>query len=358
MTKILPATNLLRSICLILINALILSGIPCVAKAAETVAPKPESAKFLITWGEHGSGPGQFSAPIDIAISTDDKLFVTDHYNDRVQSFDTNGKFISQFSVLPNPGGLALDGSGNFHIMHFAAAKTGGEKPGAGVYGTIYSPEGKLLRQWGKRGTGDGEFDCPGGLAVTKDGRLYVADQTNHRIQVFDAERKFLFKWGEYGNEPGQFGGKEPAYSRTGGPQFVTLDSEGNVWTTEGANGRIQNFSHDGKFLLAWGDNEDKPGHFGGTFAGFQGQKVRLQGPVSLRFDKKGQLWVSAVSGRIQRFSPAGEFQCGLPEVEGGPQGDKPGQFYAPHGLALDSHGDLYVVDGFNHRIQKFDVPD
>ena len=60
---------------------------------------------------------------------------------------------------------------------------------------------------------------------------------------------------------------------------------------------------------------------------------------------------MSAVSGHIQQFTNDGKYLRGF-----GGQGAKPGQFYAPHGIALDSHGHLYVVDAYNHRIQKFAV--
>ena len=90
-------------------------------------------------------------------------------------------------------------------------------------------------------------------------------------MQVFDAEGKFLTKWGEYGVKPGQFGGNVIPKSRGGGPNFVALDSNGHVYTTEAAVGRVQKFTADGMFLLAWGDNEDKPGSFGGVFSAQKG---------------------------------------------------------------------------------------
>jgi sugar lactone lactonase YvrE len=188
---------------------------------------------------------------------------------------------------------------------------------------------------------------------VGKDGRVYVADQTNHRIQVFDADGKLLKKWGAYGNEPGEFGGKSSKGSRVGGPQFVALDSHGNVWTTEGANCRIQKFTAEGKFLAAWGSDADEPGGFGGYFSGFKDITPKsLIGPIALTFDKQDRMWISAVSGRVQQFTMKGEYLGGIVAQ----QGTKPGHFFAPHGVALDSTGALYVVDAYNHRIQKFEV--
>ncbi|HBL47799.1 MAG TPA: hypothetical protein DDZ90_30905, partial [Planctomycetaceae bacterium] len=77
-----------------------------------------------------------------------------------------------------------------------------------------------------------------------------------------------------------------------------------------------------------------------------------LTGPIAVCIDSRDRLWISAVSGRVQQFSTAGKYLRGF----GMEQGDDPGQFYAPHGMAFDSQGNLYVVDAYNHRIQKFAV--
>src|SRR5262249_40530628 len=156
---------------------------------------------------------------------------------------------------LPNPGGIAVDKSGNFLVSHFPASRLSKETTPDRV--TVWSPAGKFLREWGKSGSGDGELSWPGGIAVAGDGRVYGADQTNRRVQVFDGAGKFLMKWGSYGTRPGEFGGNVGKTSRVGGPQFVALDSAGNVYTTEGSVGRVQKFTADGKHLLSWGDNEN-----------------------------------------------------------------------------------------------------
>jgi len=325
------------------------------APARPEGAPVAQAAaiRFVRTWGGLGSERGQFNMPIGIAVNAADEVFITDHYNDRVQKFDANGKLLACFPVLPCPSGIGTAATGEIYLTHFAATGPDGNKPNVVDCISVYSPDGKLLRQWGRRGTGDGEFNCPGGVAVGKDGRVYVADQTNHRVQVFDRTGKFLLKWGEYGNRPGQFGGMESVRARTGGPQFVALDAAGNVWTTEGLNCRIQKFSPDGRFLSAWSDSADKPGSLGGFFTTANGVKGRLQGPIALCFDQRDKLWISAVSGRVQQFEQDGHYLRGVGEG----QGSSPGQFFIPHGIAVDSKGSLYVVDALNHRIQKFDVP-
>lgn len=321
------------------------------AQAGTGGSARPEpardgSVRFMREWGKEGTKPGEFHFPIGIAVAPAGELLVTDHYNNRVQKFGPDGKLLACLKVLPNPGGIAVSPSGNFYVGHFPAARLSKEKHPDRV--SVYSPEGKLLFEWGKTGTGPGEFDFPGGIAIGN-GKVYVADQTNRRVQVFDMKGKFLFKWGEHGTKPGQFGGNISPRSRVGGPQFVALDSKGNVYTTEGSLGRVQKFTADGKFLAAWGDNADRPGSFGGAFAGF---KASLKGPIGICIDRHDRPWISAVSGRVQQFTSDGRYLRGI----GARQGNMPGQFLAPHGVAVDGRGHLYVVDAYNHRVQKFAV--
>jgi RND superfamily putative drug exporter len=91
-------------------------------------------------------------------------------------------------------------------------------------------------------------------MIIAPNDRLYVADQTNHRIQVLDLNGRFLAEWGKHGTKPGEFGGNTNVKSRAGGPDFVALDKQGNVYTTEAMDGRVQKFTPDGAFLAAFGD--------------------------------------------------------------------------------------------------------
>ena len=329
--------------------ASLLAPLALLAQGAKSDGPPPKpAARFLLEWGTHGDKPGQFNFPIGVMVTPAGEVLVSDFYNARVQRFSSDGKLLASFATLPNPGGIALDADGNVYLTHFSAMKTKEEKKPDRV--SVYAPDGKRLREWGKTGIGDGEFDYPGGIAVSARERVYVADQTNRRVQVFDRTGKFLAKWGEYGVKEGQFGGNVSPKSRVGGPQFVALDRDGNVYTTEGSVGRVQKFTADGKFLLAWGNNDDKPGSFGGRY---DGRPAGLQGPVGICLDGKGRVWVTSVGGRVQQFTPDGKFlgRFGAP-------GEKAGQFVAPHGVAVDGKGHLYVVDSFNHRVQKFALGD
>src|SRR5207302_2203227 len=77
-----------------------------------------------------------------------------------------------------------------------------------------YSRDGKYLSQWGSRGTGDGEFGLPHNVVVDSGGRVYVTDRDNQRIEVFDAEGKYLAEW-----------------KQTGPVSALAITKDGRIWT-------------------------------------------------------------------------------------------------------------------------------
>jgi DNA-binding beta-propeller fold protein YncE len=298
--------------------------------------------RFVKAWGKEGTADGEFTFCIGIAIAGE-SLYVTDHYNNRVQKFDFDGKHQATIPVLPNPGGIAADKDGTLYLVHFPGSSRSKEKYEDRV--SVYDAQGKFVREFGKTGKGDGELDFAGGVAIGPDDRVYVADQTNRRVQVFDKEGKFLAKFGEYGTQPGQFGGTTNPKSRVGGPQFLAFDKDGNLYATEGMICRVQKLTKDGQPLAMWGTNKDEPGHFGGKFTG-----TTLEGPIGIAVDTDNTVWVASLSGRIQQFDTEGKLLGGIQTG----QGKEAGKFSAPHGIAINAAGELFVVDSYNQRIQKF----
>jgi len=200
-----------------------------VASAEEEKPPHP---RVLLAWGRRGKENGEFSANVGLAIGKDDVIYTSEFRNQRVQKFTTEGKFLGTFPLQTNPGGLAVDPKGNVYVGFWNANKV-----------AAYSFEGKLLREWGKKGTGDGEFQLPGSVAFGPDGLLYVPDQGNSRVQKFTPDGKFVGKFGGHGSRPGQFGGSQPVGGRFAGPQFVAFDRAGNVYTTDAGLNRVQKFT-------------------------------------------------------------------------------------------------------------------
>jgi DNA-binding beta-propeller fold protein YncE len=112
-----------------------------------------------------------------------------------------------------------------------------------------YNKDGEYIRHWGKRGKADGEFDIAHDVTLDKSGKVYVADRTNRRIQIFDGQGKFLGKWDQAGMPWGLFyAAKEDAiYMCDGGDnRVVKLGMDGQVLGTLGSFGKIE-----GKFDFA-----------------------------------------------------------------------------------------------------------
>ena len=138
--------------------------------------------------------------------------------------------------------------------------------------------------------------------------------------------------------------------SRVGGPQFLAFDKAGHLYTTEGMMGRVQKLTREGQPILSWGNLKDEPGGFGGKFIVSKDKVANLEGPIGITVDPHDHIWVASINGRIQQFDTNGKLLGGLQSG----QGSEPGKFSAPHTLAFNSRGDLFIVDSFNQRIQKF----
>jgi DNA-binding beta-propeller fold protein YncE len=191
-----------------------------------------------------------------------------------------------------------------------------------------FSPQGKLVLQWGQHGTNAGQFIMPRAVAMNSHGDFLLPEYTVvDRVQAFSGkDKKLLTVFGQSGSGNGEF-------SR---PEGLCVDSADRVYVADSCNHRIQVFSPDGKWLRTYG----KAGNGIGD----------LSYPYDIRVDKEGRQYVCEFgNSRIQIFDAHDQPL----EIIGGP-GGAPGQFSNPWSIALDSAGNLYVADSQNHRVQKF----
>jgi streptogramin lyase len=176
------------------------------------------NGNYLTQWGTFGSAHGQFNYPYSAAVDKNGYVYVLDQGNSRIEKFDTNGNYV--MTIGANGNDLAIDLNGNIFVtQNIQIAK--------------YSSSGNLLTSWGSQGSGNGQFDLMIGIAVDKNGNVFVADAHNSRIQKFDNNGNFLTTWGTYGSSPGQFNGVG----------YVAVDNSGYVYTGEREGTRIQKFA-------------------------------------------------------------------------------------------------------------------
>ena len=188
-----------------------------------------DGKQLVMTLGEAGvagDDATHFGMPQDLAFLPDGSLLVADGLrNARIAKFDRDGKFVSSF---------------------------------------------------GTRGNGPGQLSGVHGIATGKDGRIYVADRSNRRIQVFDASGKSIDIW--------------PNLRQ---PNDIFVSDDDRVWVVDGTNARLLQFDRNGKRLYWWGTYGMQAGQF--------------WEPHQISLDAEGNLYVAdSFGGRTQKYAPSG----------------------------------------------------
>ncbi len=148
--------------------------------------------------------------------------------------------------LLRDPKGIAVDATGRLFVTE-----------GRGHALTVFNPDGSIAFSFGRQGNGDGEFAEPWGVAVDADGSIYVADTWNHRVQKFDSEGRFVTSWGSFADTRGQV---DTNHGMFWGPRDIAISRDGRVYVADTGNKRVQVFDRDGRFLEAFGGAGAEPG--------------------------------------------------------------------------------------------------
>ncbi len=214
---------------------------------------------------------------IGLAIDDDDRLFVSDPGLRHVIVFNKDRKATDVITDgLVEPSGMVIDTQNR--LLYVSDVNQDIVQ--------VYDADSlKLLRHIGTPGknhtlTDPGNFAKPTGLALDKDGNLYVADTLNDRIEVFDADGSFMRTWGKNGDGPGYFAR----------PKGVSVDVDGHVWVADGMQDRVQVFMPDGQLCIAMGGHGLLPGQY--------------QGLVDIHIDNRtNRVYTSEIyPGRVQEF--------------------------------------------------------
>jgi len=180
---------------------------------------------------------------------------------------------------------------------------------------------------FGKSGSNPGEFRYPMGIDISKDGRIFIADTGNHRIQVFDSKGGFLY----------QFPVKTSSAERPADPvDVLALDRKNYLYIADNDNHKIKVHKQDGSFVFEWG--------------GFGEVQGRFRYPGMLAKNEFNQIFVvDVLNTRVQKFDPDGNF---INQI--GTWGVSPGQLFKPKGVAVDKGGRVFISDSFMGCIQVF----
>jgi sugar lactone lactonase YvrE len=243
--------------------------------------------RVLTSWGS-----GQFQRPHAAVIGPDDALYCVDDFAHSVRKFSPEGKLLmtigpcgsrSDTGFVPDDFLSVKHGGPPYNQPTSVALSSAGEIYVADGYGNSrvhkFSQDGELLLSWGEPGCGPGEFHLVHGICVDHQGRVYVGDRMNSRIQVFDPSGRFLAQWND-------------VYQ----PNDLHIDAEDRIYIAE------------------IGYRPDLP----------------MPGPPPLPQDRFSRVTVRDLEGRI------------LTTITKADPG-APGGFLSAHAVRADALGDLYV---------------
>ncbi len=140
------------------------------------------NGQYIRTLGKKGSGKGELMEPLGVTVSKDDRVYIADHALNKVVIYNRDGKFEGEFKVMmPFKPYVAND---KLYLTTYGHV-------------IIYDLNGQQLTQWAHKGRQKGDLDSPVGIAVAPDGKIYVADTFNLRLQAFAKDGEVLWVKGK-----------------------------------------------------------------------------------------------------------------------------------------------------------------
>lgn len=285
-----------------------------------TTTANGEPSFVKVIYGKFGGG--EFDKPMAVTVAND-KIYISDTNNKRVQIFDYSGNPIKTFGTWGSK-------PGQFQFPYGVAGDSKGIIYVADLYnGTVskFDKDGKFLSLFAEKQASDKVFTAPAGLAI-KDDKVYVTDVRQNTVKVFDSNGNLVKQIGKPGTGLGQLNA----------PNAVTVDNDGNIYVTDTGNQRVQVFDKNGKFQKI----------INGSLDG-KGQSVFVN-PRGVGVDDRGNVYVvSNLTHRLYAFDKTGKQ---LFTLGGYGEGEK--QFVLPNGLFIDDSGRVYVTDTNNERVAVF----
>jgi len=300
----------------------------------------------------NGTGTAaSFYSPVSLAIDSQDNIFVVDNGNHKIRKITPDG-VVTTFAgstqgfadgtgtsaKFNNPFGITIDSNDNLYIADSANSRIR-KITSAGVVTTVAG---------GTAGFADGvgsnaQFQAPAGIVVTQDNILYVADQKNNRIRkIMPNGVVSTFSGSSQGYQDGT---RETA--RYYWPISLTIDSQNNLYVSDTFNNKIRKISSNGTVSTIAGSSAG--------FANGTGSVAKFNLPLGIAVDSNNTLYVADYNNHKIRGIDTDTL---VNTVAGSSRGYQEGsgataKFNYPYGVAIDSHGNIFVADTGNNRIRK-----
>lgn len=291
---------------------------------AEETASKQRlhvAMRHVEDYGRKGSGVGAFLEPRDLAIDPSGNLLVADTGNHRIVKLNNKGAYLTEVGgfgwddkQFNEPTGVSAGAGLDIYVSDSQNQRV-----------AVYSQHLKLVAIVGGRDTDVGlSITRPAGIAVTREGELYVTDRDLDQVVQISTFSRMDRSFGGYGYGSGELRA----------PTAIDVDPEGRVYVCDTENDRVVVFDRYGNY-----DREI-------------GAEVLVK-PEGVALGPKGVLFVSDTGAhRVIAFDLAKDEVAGR---LGGPKASSsPGRFHSPRGLTYGQGDHLYVVDSGNHRVSKY----
>lgn len=262
----------------------------------------------------------ELKQPSGLAYDSVGRLYVTWSGSNAVTVYNEKEEEITRWTNLDlqSPKGIAIGKNGKIYLCD-----TGNHRI------VCLNGDGTIDKTWGKRGKSDGEFESPQGIALDSSGNVIIADTYNHRIQIFDSEGKFLKKFGEYGDRTEQFNA----------PMDVAY-RDGLLYIASGWNSRIDIYQYTPTSLEIQHVKPDDKGIIRGVW---------VCASIDV-LDGGSVVGLDSGNGFVAIWTP-NDFSKPLKQFDGGNYG----RFREPSSVAVSPHGKIAIADTKNNRILILD---
>jgi len=277
--------------------------------------------EVLVDWAKLPEG-WSFIEVADVAVDSRDRVYVFNRGEHPMIVFDRDGNVLTSWgeTLFKRPHGVTLGPDDTLYCVD-----------DLGHTVSKFTLDGQVLMTLGTRGQAAPfqsglPFNRPTKVALDpKTGDIYVADgYGNSRVHKYSPDGELLFSWGEPGTDPGEF---NVVHS-------VCTDRDGHVYVADRENHRVQVFDSDGNYLTQWSNIHRPCGmHIEGN-----GQQLCYIGELPPKYPFN-ENWPN-VGRRVSIYTLKGKRLARLGDIL---SGNQPNQFWAPHGIATDSRGNIYV---------------